>query len=29
MTDEELLQALESAELPEADFGHAAHVRAA
>ena len=29
MTDEEFLRALESGELPEADFGHASHVRAA
>jgi hypothetical protein len=29
MTDEEFLRALEICELPEADFGHAAHVRAA
>jgi hypothetical protein len=29
MTDEEFLRALESCELPESDFGHAAHVRAA
>ena len=29
MTDEEFLRALESGELPEADFSHAAHVRAA
>ena len=29
MTDEEFLRALESCELPENDFGHAAHVRAA
>jgi len=29
MTDEEFLPALESGELPEAEFGHAAHVRAA
>jgi hypothetical protein len=29
MTDEEFLRALESCELPERDFGHAAHVRAA
>jgi len=29
MTDEEFLQALEGGELPEVDFGHAAHVRAA
>ena len=29
MTDEEFLRALENCELPEADFGHAAHVRAA
>ena len=28
MTDEEFLRALESCELPESDFGHAAHVRA-
>jgi hypothetical protein len=28
MTDEEFLRALESCELPEGDFGHAAHVRA-
>ena len=29
MSDEEFLRALESGELPEADFGHAGHVRAA
>lgn len=29
MTDEEFLLALESGELPEGEFGHAAHVRAA
>ncbi len=29
MTDEEFLRALERCELPERDFGHAAHVRAA
>jgi hypothetical protein len=29
MTDEEFLRALETCELPEAEFGHAAHVRAA
>jgi hypothetical protein len=29
MTDEEFIQALESCALPESDFGHAAHVRAA
>lgn len=29
MTDEEFLRALESCELPQGDFGHAAHVRAA
>ncbi|HLQ14207.1 MAG TPA: hypothetical protein VK130_13325 [Steroidobacteraceae bacterium] len=29
MTDAEFLRALESGELPESDFGHAAHVRAA
>jgi hypothetical protein len=29
MTDEEFLRALEMCELPEAAFGHAAHVRAA
>jgi hypothetical protein len=29
MTDGEFLRALESCELPERDFGHAAHVRAA
>src|ERR1700676_4303748 len=28
MTDEEFLRAIESCELPESDFGHAAHVRA-
>jgi hypothetical protein len=28
MTDEEFLRALESCDLPESDFGHAAHVRA-
>ena len=28
MTDEEFLRALENCELPESDFGHAAHVRA-
>src|ERR1700675_4451441 len=29
MTDREFIQALESCELAESDFGHAAHVRAA
>jgi hypothetical protein len=29
VTDEEFLRALESGELPESEFGHAAHVRAA
>ena len=29
MTDDEFLLALEKCELPESDFGHAAHVRAA
>ena len=29
MTDEEFLRALETCELPETAFGHAAHVRAA
>jgi hypothetical protein len=29
MTDEEFLRALETGELPESDFGHASHVRAA
>lgn len=29
MTDEEFLRVLESCELPEAAFGHSAHVRAA
>jgi hypothetical protein len=29
MTDQEFLQALESCTLPESQFGHAAHVRAA
>ncbi len=29
MTDAEFLRALESCELPEKEFGHAAHVRAA
>jgi hypothetical protein len=29
MTDQEFLRALENCELPERDFGHAAHVRAA
>jgi hypothetical protein len=29
VTDEDFLRALESGELPESDFGHAAHVRAA
>jgi len=29
VTDEEFLRALESCELPERDFGHAAHLRAA
>lgn len=29
MTDREFLRALESCELPEREFGHAAHVRAA
>ena len=29
MSDEEFLRALESCELEESDFGHAAHVRAA
>jgi hypothetical protein len=29
MNDQEFLRALESCELPERDFGHAAHVRAA
>jgi hypothetical protein len=29
MTDEDFLRALETCELPEAEFGHAAHVRAA
>jgi hypothetical protein len=29
VTDEEFLQALESCKLPESQFGHAAHVRAA
>ena len=29
MTDQEFLRALESCELAESDFGHAAHVRAA
>jgi hypothetical protein len=29
VTDQEFLRALESCELPEKDFGHAAHVRAA
>jgi len=29
MTDEEFLRALESCALPESDFGHAAHIRAA
>lgn len=29
MTDEDFLRALEGCELPECDFGHAAHVRAA
>jgi hypothetical protein len=29
MTDREFLQSLENCELPEKDFGHAAHVRAA
>jgi hypothetical protein len=29
MTDDEFLRALERCELPESDFGHAAHVRAA
>jgi len=29
MTDEEFLRALERCELPESEFGHAAHVRAA
>jgi hypothetical protein len=28
MTDHEFLRALESCDLPESDFGHAAHVRA-
>jgi hypothetical protein len=28
MTDEEFLRALDSCELPERDFGHAAHARA-
>jgi hypothetical protein len=29
MTDDDFLRALESCELPESEFGHAAHVRAA
>jgi hypothetical protein len=29
MTDEDFLRALETCELPETEFGHAAHVRAA
>jgi hypothetical protein len=29
MTDDEFLQALESCSLPEKEFGHAGHVRAA
>jgi len=29
MTDDEFLRALERCELPESEFGHAAHVRAA
>jgi hypothetical protein len=29
MTDDEFLSALEACELPESDFGHRAHVRAA
>jgi hypothetical protein len=28
MTDEQFIRALESCQLPESDFGHAAHVRA-
>lgn len=28
MTDEEFLRALEMCELPESEFGHAAHIRA-